>query len=61
MFCLEKRRLEGNITVCRFVRGCYKEEREQFSLVNEDRTRNNRLQVHKGKLRLKIRTNFITI
>lgn len=61
MFCLEKRRLGGDITVCRFVKGCYKEERDQFSLVNEDRTRSNRLQFHKGKFRLNIRTNFITI
>lgn len=61
MFCLEKRRLGGNITVCRFVKGCYKEERDQFSLVNENRTRSNRLPTHKGKFRLNIRTNFITI
>lgn len=61
MFCLEKRRLRGNITVCRFVKGCYKEERDQFSLVSENRTRNNRLLRHRGKFRLNIRTNFITI
>lgn len=28
MFFLEKRRLGGNITVCRFIKGCYKEERD---------------------------------
>lgn len=61
MFCLEKRRLGGNITVCRFVKGCYKEERDQFSLVNENRIRSNRLPAHKGKFRLNIRTNFVTI
>lgn len=61
MFCLERRRLGGNKTVCRFVKGCYKEERDQFSLVNEDRIQSNRLQFHKGKFRLNISTNFITI
>lgn len=51
----------GNITVCRFVKGCYKEERDQFSLVNEDRTRSTRPQPYKGKFRLNTRTNFITM
>lgn len=61
MFCLEKTRLGRDITVCKFVKGCYKEQRDQFSLVNEDRTRSNRLQFQKGKFKLNIRTNFITI
>lgn len=61
MFCLERRRQGGDITVCRFVKGCYKEDRDQFSLVNEDRTRSKRLQLHKEKFRLNISTNFITI
>lgn len=61
MFCLEGGRLAGSITVCRFVKGCYKEERDQFSLVNENRTRSNRFPPHKGKFRLNIRTKLITI
>lgn len=61
MFCLERRRLGGDITVRRFVKACYKEDRDQFSLVNEDRTRSKRLQFHKEKFRLNISTNFITI
>lgn len=61
MFRLEQRRLGGNITVCRFIKECYKEERDQFSLVNENRTRSNRLPSHKGKFRLNMRTTFIII
>jgi hypothetical protein len=61
MFYLEKRRLGGNITVCRFIKGFHTEKRDQFSLVNEDRIRSNRLQFQKGKFKLNIRTNFVTI
>lgn len=62
MFLLERRRRLGvNITVCRFIKGCYKKKRDQFLLVNQDRTRNNRLQFQKGKFRLNMRTNFIMI
>jgi hypothetical protein len=53
MFCLDKRRLGGNI--CRFIKGCYQEKRDQFSLVNEDRTRSNRLRFQKGRFGLNIR------
>lgn len=38
-----------------------KVKRDQFPLVNEDRTRRNRLQFQKGKFRLNIGMNFITI
>ena len=55
MFCLDKRRVGGNITVCRFIKGCYQEKRDQFSLVNEDRTRSNRLRFQKGRFGLNIR------
>lgn len=55
MFYLDKRRLGGNITVQRLIKVSYQEKRDQFSLVNEDRTRSNRFRFQKERFRLNIR------
>lgn len=55
MFYLDKRRLGGNITVQRLIKVSYQEKRDQFSLVNQDRTRSNRFRFQKERFRLNIR------
>lgn len=42
MFRMQKRGLRGHITVQNHVKGCYKEDWDQFSLVREDRIVRNR-------------------
>lgn len=55
MFYLDKRRLGGNITVSRSIKVCYQEKRDQFSLVNEGRTRSNGFRFQKERFRLNIK------
>ena len=62
LFRLEKRRLQGDLTVAfQYLKGAYKQEMEWlFTRVDSDRTRGNDLKLREGKFRLDIRRKFFT-
>ena len=62
LFSLEKRRLQGDLTVdFQHFKGAYKQEGEQlFTRVDNDRTRGNGFKLGQGRFRLDIRRKFFT-
>ena len=62
LFCLEKRRLLGELIVAfHYLKGAYKHEGEWlFMKVDSDRTRRNVFKLEQGRFRLDIRMKFFT-
>ena len=62
LFSLEKRRLQGDLTVAfQYLKGAYKQEGERlFMRVDSDRTRGNGFQLIQGRFSLHIRRRFFT-
>ena len=62
LFCLEKRRLLGELIVAfHYLKGAYKHKGEQlFMRVDSDRTRRNVFKLEQGRFRLDIRMKFFT-
>ena len=62
LFSLEKRRLQGDLTVIfQYLTGAYKQEGEWlFKRVDSDRIWGNGLKLRQGRFRLDIRRKFST-
>ena len=60
LFSLEKRRLQGDLTVAfQYLKGAYKQEGEWlFTRVDSDRKRGNGLKLSQGRVKLDIRRFF---
>ena len=62
LFSLEKRRLQGDLTVAfQYLKGAYEQEGEQlFTRVDSDRTRRDFFKLRQGRFRFYIRRKFFT-
>ena len=62
LFSLEKKRLQGDLTVAfQYLKGAYKQEGEQmFTRVDSDRTRGDGFKLRQGRFKLDIRRKFFT-
>ena len=61
MFSLEKRRLQGHLTVAfQYVKGVYKQERDNFLWFDSDRRGKNGFKLKEGRFMLDLRQKFLT-
>ena len=62
MFSLEKRRLQGDLTVAfQYLKGAYKQKGERLlTRVDGDRTRGNGFKLRQGRFKLDISRKFFT-